>query len=54
MTAIIAAAAQALDLTGDVVGNDVAPSDAGVLFLPDGWPPVDRLLIAVHPPATQT
>ncbi|MBM0260119.1 hypothetical protein [Micromonospora sp. 4G55] len=35
MTAIIAAAAQALDLTGDVVGNDVAPSDAGVLFLPE-------------------
>ncbi|TWG28194.1 hypothetical protein FHX75_111345 [Micromonospora palomenae] len=34
MTAIIAAAAQALDLTGDVVGNDIAPSDAGVLFLP--------------------
>ncbi|WP_433388643.1 hypothetical protein [Micromonospora sp. KLBMP9576] len=35
MTAIIAAAAQALDLTGDIVGNDVAPSDAGVLFLPE-------------------
>ncbi|SCG38078.1 hypothetical protein [Micromonospora coxensis] len=35
MTAIIAAAAQALDLTGDTVGNDVAPSDAGVLFLPE-------------------
>ncbi|MGN9894695.1 hypothetical protein [Micromonospora sp. L31] len=35
MTAIIAAAAQALDLTGDVVSNDVAPSDAGVLFLPE-------------------
>ncbi|MFG2058561.1 hypothetical protein ACGFI9_31505 [Micromonospora sp. NPDC048930] len=35
MTAIIAAAAQALDLSGDIVGNDVAPSDAGVLFLPE-------------------
>ncbi|MEU7171493.1 MULTISPECIES: hypothetical protein [Micromonospora] len=35
MTAIIAAAAQALDLTGDIIGNDVAPSDAGVLFLPE-------------------
>ncbi|MGK5741515.1 hypothetical protein [Micromonospora sp. URMC 103] len=35
MTAVIAAAAQALDLTGDAVGNDVAPSDAGVLFLPE-------------------
>ncbi|TWJ25131.1 hypothetical protein [Micromonospora endolithica] len=35
MTAIIAAAAQALDLTGDIVTNDVAPSDAGVLFLPE-------------------
>ncbi|MFG1952468.1 hypothetical protein [Micromonospora sp. NPDC048830] len=35
MTAIIAAAAQALDLTGDIIGNDTAPSDAGVLFLPE-------------------
>lgn len=35
MTAIIAAAAQALDLSGDIIGNDVAPSDAGVLFLPE-------------------
>ncbi|MER7894281.1 hypothetical protein ABTX15_31190 [Micromonospora sp. NPDC094482] len=35
MTAIIAAAAQALDLTGDTIGNDMAPSDAGVLFLPE-------------------
>ncbi|MCI4066175.1 hypothetical protein MRQ36_27950 [Micromonospora sp. R77] len=35
MTAIIAAAAQALDLTGDIISNDVAPSDAGVLFLPE-------------------
>ncbi|MGC4885755.1 hypothetical protein [Micromonospora sp. DT227] len=35
MTAIVAAAAQALDLSGDIVGNDVAPSDAGVLFLPE-------------------
>ncbi|MEU1606069.1 hypothetical protein [Micromonospora matsumotoense] len=35
MTAIIAAAAQALDLTGDTVSDDIAPSDAGVLFLPE-------------------
>ncbi|MFG1648371.1 hypothetical protein ACGFIE_00470 [Micromonospora sp. NPDC049275] len=35
MTAIIAAAAQALDLTGDIVSSDTAPSDAGVLFLPE-------------------
>ncbi|MFC4148048.1 hypothetical protein ACFO0M_17470 [Micromonospora mangrovi] len=35
MTAIIAAAAQALDLTGDTIGSDIAPSDTGVLFLPE-------------------
>jgi hypothetical protein len=35
MTAIVAAAAQALDLSGEVVPNDVAPGDFGVLFLPE-------------------
>jgi hypothetical protein len=35
MTAIVAAAAQALDLTGEVVAEQVAPSDWGVLFLPE-------------------
>jgi hypothetical protein len=34
MTAIVAAAADALDLTGDTLHADVAPSDYGVLFLP--------------------
>ena len=35
MTAIVAAAAEALDLTGDLLTADVAPCDAGVLFLPE-------------------
>jgi hypothetical protein len=35
MTAIVAAAAEALDLTGEVVPDDIAPSDGGVLFLPE-------------------
>lgn len=35
MTAIIAAAASALDLTGDLLTADAAPCDAGVLFLPE-------------------
>lgn len=35
MTAIIAAAAEALDLTGEVVPRDVVPDDSGVLFLPE-------------------
>ncbi|GIG86947.1 hypothetical protein [Plantactinospora endophytica] len=34
MTAIVAAAAQALDLTDDLVAADTAPCDDGVLFLP--------------------
>lgn len=35
MTAIVAAAADALDLTGETLHEEVAPSDFGVLFLPD-------------------
>jgi hypothetical protein len=35
MTAIVAAAAEALDLTGDLLTADVAPTDHGVLFLPE-------------------
>lgn len=35
MTAIVAAAAEALDLTGDLIPDDIAPSDSGVLFLPE-------------------
>ncbi|KAB1920953.1 hypothetical protein F8271_31545, partial [Micromonospora sp. ALFpr18c] len=35
MTAIIAAAAAALDLTGEVLPADIAPDDGGVLFLPE-------------------
>jgi hypothetical protein len=35
MTAIVAAAAEALDLTGDLLSRDVAPGDGGVLFLPE-------------------
>jgi hypothetical protein len=35
MTAILAAAAQALDLTGDVLTPDAAPTANGILFLPD-------------------
>jgi hypothetical protein len=35
MTAIIAAAAEALDLTGDLLTAEAAPSDTGVLFLPE-------------------
>ncbi|GAA3913837.1 hypothetical protein [Actinoplanes auranticolor] len=35
MTAVIAAAAQALDLTGEVLPNDIAPDDSGVLLLPE-------------------
>ncbi|GAB3147135.1 hypothetical protein GCM10027290_29940 [Micromonospora sonneratiae] len=35
MSAIVAAAADALDLTGDVIPDDIAPSDSGVLFLPE-------------------
>ena len=35
MTAIVAAAADALDLTGETLHEQVAPGDFGVLFLPD-------------------
>ncbi|MFB9238174.1 hypothetical protein ACFFWC_21900 [Plantactinospora siamensis] len=35
MTAIIAAAAAALDLTGEVLPADIAPDNGGVLFLPE-------------------
>ncbi|MFI7081834.1 hypothetical protein ACIBO1_31550 [Micromonospora sp. NPDC049903] len=35
MTAIVAAAAAALDLTGDLLTADAAPTDRGVLFLPE-------------------
>ncbi|MGH3736529.1 MAG: hypothetical protein ACRDT6_13070 [Micromonosporaceae bacterium] len=35
MTAIVAAAADALDLTDEVIGEDEAPTDHGVLFLPE-------------------
>jgi hypothetical protein len=35
MTAIVAAAAEALDLTGDLLTADAAPCDSGVLFLPE-------------------
>jgi hypothetical protein len=35
MTAIVAAAAEALDLTGDLLTIDTAPCDSGVLFLPE-------------------
>jgi hypothetical protein len=35
MTAIVAAAADALDLTGETLHEQVAPADFGVLFLPD-------------------
>ncbi|MCW6004317.1 hypothetical protein K1W54_06940 [Micromonospora sp. CPCC 205371] len=35
MTAIVAAAASALDLTGEIITEDVAPTHAGVLFLPE-------------------
>ncbi|GAA4595812.1 hypothetical protein BJY16_001802 [Actinoplanes octamycinicus] len=35
MTAIIAAAAQALDLTGEVLPDDIAPCDHGVLLFPE-------------------
>jgi hypothetical protein len=35
MTAIVAAAADALDLTGETLHPEVAPGDFGVLFLPD-------------------
>lgn len=35
MSAVVAAAAEALDLAGDVVPEDIAPSDGGVLFLPE-------------------
>jgi len=35
MTAIVAAAAVALDLTGDLLTADAAPCDGGVLFLPE-------------------
>jgi hypothetical protein len=34
MTAVVAAAADALDLTGDVLTSEVAPCDFGVVFLP--------------------
>jgi hypothetical protein len=34
MTAVVAAAAGALDLTGETVPADLAPADLGVLFLP--------------------
>lgn len=35
MTAIVAAAADALDLTGEVLDDDVAPCESGVLLLPE-------------------
>ena len=35
MTAIVAAAASCLDLTGEVLTDDIAPTDAGVLFFPE-------------------
>jgi hypothetical protein len=35
MTAIVAAAAEALDLVGEVLPGDIAPDDGGVLFLPE-------------------
>ncbi|WP_194820935.1 hypothetical protein [Micromonospora sp. S-DT3-3-22] len=35
MTAVVAAGADALDLTGDLLTADAAPTDAGVLFLPE-------------------
>jgi len=35
MTAIVAAAAQALDLTGEILTADAAPTDTGVLLLPE-------------------
>lgn len=35
MTAIVAAAADALDLTGEVLPADAAPTDFGALFLPE-------------------
>jgi hypothetical protein len=35
MTAIIAAAAEALDLTGDLLTAEAAPCETGVLFLPE-------------------
>jgi len=35
MTAVVAAAADALDLTGDRLLADAAPADVGVLFLPE-------------------
>lgn len=35
MSAVVAAAAEALDLTGDVVPDNIAPSNGGVLFLPE-------------------
>jgi len=35
MTAIVAAAADALDLAGETLHDEVAPGDFGVLFLPD-------------------
>jgi hypothetical protein len=35
MTAIVAAAAEALDLTGEVLTDQLAPCDWGVLFLPE-------------------
>jgi hypothetical protein len=35
MTAVVAAAAQALDLIGEVLPDDIAPDDCGVLLLPE-------------------
>ncbi|MEV0005653.1 hypothetical protein AB0H28_25680 [Micromonospora sp. NPDC050980] len=35
MTAVVAAAAESLDLTGDLLTADAAPTDGGVLFLPE-------------------
>jgi len=35
MTAVVAAAANALDLTGEMLTDEVAPTDCGVLFLPE-------------------
>lgn len=35
MTAIIAAAAEALDLTGETLPEDIAPDDHGIIFFPE-------------------
>ena len=47
MTAILAAAAQALDITGEVLPGDIAPDNAVVLFLPE--PIYHRSIAATWP-----